>query len=336
MNPTGVDVTKKYNAFPSDFETLDQKKTERYGLEYVKALWANHILNNPVNNPQTIEYITNRQFAEGTFPSDIYQNKMNPGGDASYINLDYDAPNRIPTIVDNMVGMAVNKAWRLQCNPIDTVSRSKYDDYRSEIQANMFLKQHSDEIEKATGIPLVPKGAFIPENNEELELHLQMNFKLDEATAMELALKWVFDNNNFDKESLPEIYKDLFVDKKTAIFRYYDENRNLKVKRWYHLDLITPYTKDPYFKDIPYQALTPTYTIGAIAKMNPKFTDAQLYDIAKQSSGVNSAKKSRSAPVPYTPPPHSSSLLCSFSSVDNAFLSVVILHLIHFLSVTLD
>lgn len=282
-----TDVTKKFNAFPSDFESLAEKKTDRYGLEYVKAIWGNHILNNPINNPQVLQYIANRQFAEGTYPSDIYKSRLNLGGDASFLNLDFDSINRIPTIVDNMVGMAVNKAWRLQCNPTDTVSKTKFDDYRAEIKANMFLKKQSDEMEKLTGIPLVPKGKFVPEDDEEAEIHLQMNFKLDEAEAMELALKWVFDNNNFDKEELPEIYRDLFVDKKTAIFRYYDENKNIRIKRWYHLKLITPYSTDPYFKDIPYQALTPSYTIGTIAKMNPGFTDAQLYDIARRACSEN-------------------------------------------------
>lgn len=289
MNPTGVDVTKKYNAFPSDFETLEQKKTERYGREYVKALWGNYILNNPINNPTTLQYISNRQFAEGVYPSDIYKNRMNPGGDASFMNLDYDAINRIPTIVDNMVGMALNKTWRLQCNPTDSVSKSKFEDYRNELRAKMFLKPLSDDMEKTTGIPLVSKEEKIPENEDELELHLQMNFKLDEAEAMELALKWVFDNNNFEKEDLPEIYRDLFIDKKTCIYRYYDENKNIKIKRWYHLKLITPYTTDPFFNDIPYQAFTHSYTIGQISKMNPKFTDEDLYNIAQKSAGKDSA-----------------------------------------------
>ena len=198
-----TDVTQKINAFPSDFESLAEKKTDRYGKEYVKAIWGNYLLNTPLNNPQTLQYIANRQFAEGTYPSDIYKSRLNLGGDASFLNLDFDSINRIPTIVDNMVGMAINKAYRLQCNPTDTVSKSKFDDYRAELRAEMFLRIHSDEVEKLTGVPLVPKGKTIPQDDEELELHLQMNFKLDEAEAMELALKWVFDNNNFDREEIP-------------------------------------------------------------------------------------------------------------------------------------
>lgn len=282
-----VDLKAKYNSFPSDFESLEAKKTSRFGLEYVKAMHSLYVLNNPINNPQMLQYFTNREFAEGTYSTNIYKSRMGMEGDTSFLNLDYTAICRIPTIVDNMVGKLTNKPWRFQCNPTDTVSRSKFDDKRDEMRADMFLKQHSDEVEKITGIPLIPKGKFVPEDEDEKELHLQMNFKLDEAEAMELALKWVFDNNNFEKESVPKIYRDLITDKKTAIYRYYDENKNIRVKRWDHMKLIVPNSTEEDFKDIPYVGLFPTYTIGDLAKMNAGLTDEQLYDIAKSHAGTN-------------------------------------------------
>lgn len=280
-----VDLKTPYNSFPSDFETLESKKTDAYGLKYAKAIWGTWTLNYPINNPQLLQFITNRQFSEGTYPIDIYKSRLGLTGDTSYLNLDFTSVNRIPTIIDNMVGKLTNKAWRFQCNPTDAVSMTKYDHARAEMEADMLLKEHSDEVEKVTGVPLVPKGKFVPEDTEEKELHFQMNFKLDEAEAMELALKWVFDNNNFEKRHLPQIYRDLFETKKTSLFRYYDENKNIRTERWDHLKLITPYSVYPDYHDIPYQALIPTYTIGQISKMNPGFTDEQLYEIARANTG---------------------------------------------------
>ena len=282
-----VDTSVKYSAFPSDFATLEEKKLPKYGLEYVKAMHSLHLINYPANNPIMLQYITNREFAEGIYNTDIYKSRLGLLGDSSYLNLDYSSIDRIPTIVDNMVGKLTNKPWRFQCNPTDTVSRGKFDAKRAEMKADMFLKKHSDETEKLTGIPLIPKGKFVPEDEDEKELHLQMNFKLDEAEAMELALKWVFDNNNFNSESVPLIYRDLITDKKACIVRYYDANKNIKVMRWDHLKLIHPQSTFEDFHDIPYVGLLPSYTIGAIAKMNTKFTDAQLYEIAKNNAGKN-------------------------------------------------
>lgn len=282
-----VDLSDKYNSFPSDFEPLEAKKTPRYGLEYVNAMYSLQLINYPVNNTQALQYFINREWAEGIYNPDIFKSRLGLTGDTSFLNLDYSQICRIPTIVDNMTGKLTNKPWRFQCNPIDTVSRTKFDDKRVELKTDMFLKQHSDQTEKLTGIPLVPKGKFVPEDDDEKELHLQMNFKLDESEAMELALKWIFDNNNFDTESMPLIYRDLITDKKTATIRYYDENKNIKVKRWDHIKIIHPYSTYEDFHDIPYVGLLQTYTIGAIAKMNTGFTDEQLYSIAKNNAGIN-------------------------------------------------
>jgi hypothetical protein len=283
----GVDLSAKYNAFPSDFEPLEQKKTDRYGLEYVKAMYSLHLINYPINNPTILQYFINREWAEGTYNTDIYKNRLGLEGDTSFLNLDFTAICRIPTIVDNMVGKLTNKPWRFQCNPIDSVSRSKYDEKRAEMRADMFLKEHSDSVEQMTGVPLVAKGKTIPEDNDELELNLQMNFKLADAMAMELALEWVFENNNFNKESVPLIYRDLITDKKTATFRYYDGNNNIKASRVDHVKLIHPYSIYEDFKDVPYVGILQTYTIGGIAKMNTGLTDEQLYTIAKNNAGVN-------------------------------------------------
>ncbi|MES3018143.1 MAG: hypothetical protein V4721_10200 [Bacteroidota bacterium] len=282
-----ADVKQPFSAFPSDFVSKEEKLTKTYGLKYVKAIWSLHTISNPVNNPQYLRYINCRQFAEGNYDTGFVWNRLGIEGDTSFMNLDTTSINRIAPIVDSMVGMLTNRQWKLECNPTDTVSKTKFDNYRREIEADMFLKKQSDQLEPLTGTPLVPKGKFIPADDQEKELHLKMNFKLDEAIAMELALKWVLDNNNFTSESVPQIFRDLIETKKTAVFRYYDENRNIRVERWDHLKLITPYSVYPDYKNIPYQALTPTYTIGAIAKMNPGFTDEQLYDIAKSCTGNN-------------------------------------------------
>lgn len=279
------DVKQPINSFPSDFVSLDEKKTKEYGLKYAKAIYGTWTLNYPINNPQLLQYQINRQFTEGTYPIDIYKQRMGLQGDTSYLNLDFTSVNRIPTIVDNMVGKLMNKTHRIQCNPTDAVSMTKFDSARAEMEADMLLRDYSAEFQKRTGQPLVAPGKYVPEDKDELELHFQMNFKLDDAEAMELALKWVVDNNNFEKDSLPMIWRDLISDKKTAIRRWYDENNNIRTERFDHIKLILPYSDKWDYSNIPYQAGMLTYTIGDICKMNPGFTDEQLYEIAKLSAG---------------------------------------------------
>lgn len=281
------DLSQKYNSFPSDFAPLEEKKSKKYGKDYAEAIYRTWLLNYPANNPMIERYRLNRQFAEGTYSTTPFRNRLGLNGDTSYLNLDFTSINRIPTIVDSMVGMALKRQWRFQCNPTDTVSKMKFDEYRGNLEAEMILRKFSDQVEQRTGVPLVPKDKYVPKDDEEKELHLQMNYKLDAAEAMEIALKWVFDNNNFIQDSLPQLIRDLIVDKKTCIMREYDENWNIKVYRWDHTKLITPNSVYPDYRDIPYQATIPMYTIGQLAKMYPSLTDQDLWTIAKNNAGQN-------------------------------------------------
>lgn len=278
-------TAKQTSAFPSDQATKAEKLSTKYGLEYFKAAWNIYSLATPLNNPQTLQYLLNRQFGQGTYSTDFVRQRLGLEGDLSYLNLDLTSINRIATIRDNMVGKLIDKQWRLQCNPTDATSKTKYDAYRKKIEANMFLAQHSAPVEQLTGMSLVPKGEFTPKDDEEKQLHLQMDYKMDAATAMEIALEYVFDNSDFVKEDIELIYGDLIDCNKTAIYRYYDDNYNIKVKRWDHLKVITPYSTKPNFSDIPYQGLLHTFTIGDIAVMNPSFTDEELYKIAMAYAG---------------------------------------------------
>lgn len=276
------------NGFPSDFDSREKKLTKEYGRQYFNAMWSVNKNNFYGQQEQRGRYILNRKFAEGLQDINEMKQFMSIDGDLSYLNLDFRPINRIATVVDNMVGMITNQIYKIKCTPSDTVSKSKYEAERNKLRANILIAKAMAEhqIPQKTGIdPLA--GQKVLENDDEIDLHLRMNFKQDDALAMELALRWIFDSNDFDKDSVPRLVRDMIVDKKTAIYRYYDNNRNIKVERFDHIDIITPYSKDDKFRKIHYQGLLKKFTIGKIAEMNPNMTDEQLYDIAKAYAGKN-------------------------------------------------
>lgn len=281
-------AVEQVQGFPSDFVSKEEKLKESYGLQYFNAMWAVDKNNFYGQNEQRGRYILNRKFAEGLQDINEMKQFMSIDGDLSYLNLDFRPINRIATVVDNMVGMITNQIYKIKCTPSDTISKSKYDKERNKLLANILIAKTFAEnrIPERTGINIL-EGQKVLENEDEVELYLKMNFKTQEALAMELALKWIFDTNNFDKESVPKMVRDLIVDKKTALYRYYDANRNIRVERFDHIDILTPYSKDDRFRKITYQGLLKQYTIGEISKLNPKLTDKDLYNIAMCYAGKN-------------------------------------------------
>lgn len=270
--------------FPDILASRETKASEEYGKQYAKAIWGSYITNSIQFNLQRQRDIINRQYAEG-FES-IEKFKLLKGiPNTSYLNLDFTPVNIIATTVDKIVGRLSSVGFKVQCNAIDPESKNKFDEVRNEFYADMFLKPYSDQMEQKTGVPLIPKGKYVPESDDEVELHMQMNFKEDTSAAMEEAFNFVLKSNMFE-DSREKVIRDFIVLKRGAIQRFYDEEWNIRAEYVDPVDVITPYSKYDDFRNIPYIAIIKSYTIGEISVMK-KFSGAQLYEMAKANAGKN-------------------------------------------------
>lgn len=278
--------TKKIDQFPSPFVSPEQKKSKTYGLDYAKAIWATYTKDQTWWNTRKMRDIINRKYAEGLESVEKYKDRLDLKGDTSYLNLDFNPTTRIANLVDNVVGRLMAQSYIIQCNPIDPASKTKEDDDRREMYANMFLKKVNEIVEPETGISLIPKDKPIPETDEEAELFFKLNYKQQASIAMEEALSAVFYNTDFE-DTKKKVLRDAVVLKKLAIRVKYDENFNIVPAYEDPVDIITPYSKYEDFRNIPYVAVIKKYTIGELAQMTKEFTDEQLFEIAKTQAGKN-------------------------------------------------
>lgn len=281
------DIKQKYSIFPSEFESLAQKKTDEYGTQYFDAIYQAWYLNFPANNPDRQKYILNRKFAEGYESIEEEKSLLGLNGDLSYVTLDYRPINRIATLVDNMVGKMTNQLYKIQCNPLDTLSKTKQDEERARIRAMMALKAVEPMISGKTGIPLVPQGELIPEDSDELDLHMKMNFKTDDAMSIELAIRSVFNDNDVDLISIPQMVRDIIVDKRTALMCRCRKDGRIFAQRQDLIDVILPYSKSDRYDNCRYCMILHKYTIQQISEMTDKFSEEDLYNIARQYEGKN-------------------------------------------------
>ncbi len=273
-------------AFPDILASKEEKSTKSYGLKYCKAIWGQYTQQSNLYNTKRERFIINRKYAEGLESTDKYMSMLDTNGDTSYLNLDYSPVNRVATIVDNICGKIMNQFYKIQCNAIDPESKIKEDEARDEMFANMLLKQIAPEFEQKTGLPLIPRDQYIPETDEEAEIHFKLNFKQDASIAMEQAIAFVFMNNDFE-DIRYKLIRDLIVLKMAATYRYYDENDDIRVEYVDPVDLITPYSKYDDFRNIPWVAVTKSYTIQEIARQTDEFSEKELEEIAISQAGKN-------------------------------------------------
>lgn len=274
------------SVFPDRFASKKTKKDKPYGMQYAKAIWSEHTKNAASYNDLQELFRDNRRYAEGLQDIDKYKNQLNLlSGDLSWLNLDFSPVNRLAALVDNLQGKMMNQLYKIQCNPIDIASQTQQDKDRKKLDAAMFLRKNASDIEQMTGLPVYPRDVKLPDTDEETELFFKMNYKQACAIAMEQAMAFVFMNNNFDSVTREKIIRDLIVNKRACVQRYYDENRNIRIKYVDHVKVITPYSSSEDFDNIPYIAVIDDLTIGDIAQMTDEFDDAQLLEIAQKFQG---------------------------------------------------
>lgn len=276
---------QNFHYFPDPLAPPEQKQTKEFGLKYAKAIWSRFTVDTPLFSQQKNRWILNRKYAEGMQSIDKYKDIF-AVGDTSWLNLDFSPVTVIPKFVDNIVGLLSNQTYRIQCDVLNSVSRTKEDETRDKLYANMLLKPASDAVAQKTGIPLIPKAEYVPDNEEELDLYMQQNYKSSEAMAMELAIQYVLQCNDF-KDIEEQVLRDLANCKIISIERFYDQNKNIKVDYVDPVDLIFPYTKYSDFRNVPYIGIMKKYTIQEIAAMTTELTEKDLYDIAQKYQGTN-------------------------------------------------
>lgn len=278
--------------YPNPLASRSEKKTDKYGLSYAQFMYYNFYKLSPILNEKLARLKNCRKYAEGLQSIADVRTRMGAKNTA-YLNLDIQPVNYISKIVDIIVSVLMEQHYNVDITAIDPESRLIEENLRKKIDAAIFLKKNAPDLERKTGIPLAPPGMKIPEDDDEQDMYHAMNGKQGVSLAIEEAMTWVLNNNDFELEVRKKILRDLVVLKSAAVMRYYDENYNIRSKYVDFVDLLYPYSKTDTFKNIPYIGLMESMTIEELGQIavnpdgTPKYTEKELQEIAKAFAGRN-------------------------------------------------
>lgn len=275
--------------FPSDFCPLEEKKSKKYILKYFKAMYDNKRRNSSFFEKENDHIITNRKYAEGMQSADKYKNWFaiaEGEGDQSYNNLDYTPIPIVKKYVQLRLGEMLNADYGIVSKATDIISLTEKDKERNKLLANMKLKDFSDMIKEETGVSVIPEGEYIPADKEELDIHLEMNFKLNVEIATEELVDFTFAYNDWKTER-KHVIKDLIVIKKAAIKLYYDENYKVRLRYVDWGNIIVPFCVKEDLSDAKYAGEIIKLPIYQIRRMdvNGDLSEEDLFNIAKSCAG---------------------------------------------------
>ena len=270
--------------FPSSFEPQEEKGGRKYILKYAKDLWgaAKKSSSSYAFNTRKDRYINNRKYSEGLQSVEKFKQQFSVTGDNTYLNFDWAVSTPLPKLVEVFRGQMLNQPYKIQFTPVDSLSLTEYD---TEKKVKLAEMQIQEQLAPLVEQGIIEKKTDLPEDNDELEIYMQTNFKLAQSIAMETITRAVLEDNDMDYIN-DKIAKDLIDLKICAVRVCLDENKNIKIEYIDPVDLVTSYVKRPDFQDVKHVGVMSEVTIEDLRVMAAgQLTEEELFDISKAVAG---------------------------------------------------
>jgi hypothetical protein len=273
------------SSFPSQIASDKEKATNDYGLKVARAIeheWFKRDSGSTRFYSNRDEFHRLRLYARGEQSVKKYKDELSINGDLSYLNLDWKPVPIIPKFVDIVVNGMSDRLYDIKAFSQDPSSVKQRTDYVESILEDMQTREISDQIQQQLGINVYnndPKK--LPEDEDELSLHMQLEYKQAIEIAEEQAINSVLNSNNYELTQR-RINYDLTTIGIGCVKNEFNKSEGIKVKYVDPADVVYSYTNSPYFDDIYYVGEVKSVTINELKQQFPELTEEDLKSLTKQ------------------------------------------------------
>ena len=287
--------TQTKGIFPSQAVSDSEKKANAYGLEIARAIESEWFK----RDSGTMRYFASRDnfhrlrlYARGEQSIQKYKDELSINGDLSYLNLDWKPVPIIPKFVDIVVNGMSERAYDIKAYSQDPASIKKRSNYVESMLKDMQTREISDQIQAQLGIDVYENDKEkLPETEEELELHMQLEYKQSIEIAEEEAINNVLDHNKYDLLQRRLNYDAVTIGM-SSCKNSFNTAEGIKIDYVDPSDLVYSYTESPYFDDIYYVGEVRRVSIVDLKKQYPDLTTEDIKEI--EDKGANGILYNRS------------------------------------------
>jgi len=284
------------NYFPSQTVSDAEKLSHDYGLKVGKAIeaeWFNDDRGSNRYGSNHNNFHNLRLYARGEQSIQKYKDELSINGDLSYLNLDWKPIPIISKFVDIVVNGMSERLYDIKAYSQDPFGVSKRTKYMEDVISDMKSKDFNDYTMSNLQIDLRKSDIeTLPDTQEELDLHMQLNYKQAVEIAEEQALSVLFEGSNYELIK-KRFYYDLTVLGIGAVKTTFNTSEGVVVDYVDPANLIYSHTDSPYFDDIYYVGEVKTIPVNELAKQFPHLSESDLEDIMKNKSNNRSNHNSR-------------------------------------------
>jgi len=278
-------VINKY--FPSQVVSDAEKLSYDYGLKVAKAIeteWFYQDRGHTRYNTNKNNFHNLRLYARGEQSVQKYKDELSINGDLSYLNLDWTPVPIIAKFVDIVVNGIAERTYDVKAFSQDPYGISKRTQYMESMLNDMKTKQVNDFVAENFNVDIYQNDKqTLPEDEEELSLHMQLSYKQASEIAEEQAINVLMEGNKYELIK-KRFYYDLAVLGIGAVKTGFNTSEGVVIDYVDPVDLVHSYTESPYFEDIYYVGEIKTIPVNELAKQFPHLEQEDLEDIIKNKS----------------------------------------------------
>jgi len=286
-------IKTNYNSsFPDQVVPDVEKASYDYGLQVGRAIesewfrndrgWQDRF-NTNYNNFHKL-----RLYARGEQSIQKYKDELSINGDLSYLNLDWKPVPVIPKFVDIVVNGMSQRSYDIKAYAQDPESIMKRTAYAEALQRDMMQKDLINQIQQMTGLDVSKsqgKGLEM-ESEEDLQLHMQMDYKESIEVAEEEVINNVLAKNKYDL-TRRRLNQDLTILGIAATKTSFNRSEGVTVDYVDPSSLVYSYTEDPNFEDLYYVGEVKPISLAELKKQFPYLTPSELEEIQKYPGNQN-------------------------------------------------
>jgi len=274
--------------FPSQSVSNSEKSSQEYGAKIGNAIESEWFK----QDSGTSRYQSNREnfhrlrlYARGEQSIQKYKDELSINGDLSYLNLDWKPIPIIPKFVDIVVNGIAERMYKIKAYSQDPGSVKKRTDYMENILRDMKSKEYIDNIQKTLGINTFktdPKT--LPQDEDELGVHMQLDYKQNIEIAQEEVINNVLDKNKYDLLKKRLDY-DITVLGMGCVKNGFNKSEGITINYVDPTNIVYSFTESPYFDDLYYVGEIRKISIIELKKQFPDISDEEIKNIEDNGHG---------------------------------------------------
>ncbi len=266
--------------------------TEKASIEYGKKIGRAIESEWFKKDSGTSRYQSNREnfhrlrlYARGEQSIQKYKDELSINGDLSYLNLDWKPVPIIPKFVDIVVNGIAERMYDIKAYSQDPKSVQKRTEYMEDIVRDMQAKEFIENIQQTLNINTFKTDPqTLPMDEQELGVHMQMDYKQGIEIAQEEALTNVFDKNKYELTKKRLDY-DITVIGMACAKNGFNKAEGITINYVDPADIVYSFTESPYFDDLYYVGEIKKISIVELKKQFPEITDEEIKNIEDNGLG---------------------------------------------------